>query len=192
MKEGHFAKGSGTSIVRLSSNLRDNRRATLEESIRPAFAGWIDGTELVVDYVLVYPCQGHSDVHLHGNTARRRRRVTARVSIRPPDKRLLDPDDPTRSLVARLHATLWLLLGRPVETKFWHVLRDLETQPSSGAHHREESRSTSSPASAATYRKLPEKLRSINGAYGARFTSYHKGAKAFSTAAKTSAPGRKR
>lgn len=40
-------------------------------------------------YRLVYPCQGHSDVHLHGNTARRRRRVTARVSIRPPDKRLL-------------------------------------------------------------------------------------------------------
>ncbi|KYN02084.1 hypothetical protein ALC62_07074 [Cyphomyrmex costatus] len=61
--------------------------------------------------------------------ARRRRRVTARVSIRPSDKRLLDSDDP-RSPVARLHATLWLLLGRPVETKFWRVLRDLETQPS--------------------------------------------------------------
>lgn len=79
--------------------------------------------------------------------ARRRRRVTARVSIRPSDKRLLDPDDP-RSLVARLHATLWLFLGRPVETKFWRVLRDLETQPLPSARHREESRNTSSPASA--------------------------------------------
>ncbi|KYQ51635.1 hypothetical protein ALC60_09283 [Trachymyrmex zeteki] len=71
--------------------------------------------------------------------ARRRRRVTARVSIRPSDKRLLDPDDP-RSLVARLHATLWLFLGRPVETKFWRVLRDLETQPLPSTHVKTRSR----------------------------------------------------
>ncbi|KYN38561.1 hypothetical protein ALC56_07044 [Trachymyrmex septentrionalis] len=37
--------------------------------------------------------------------ARRRRRVTARVSIRPSDKRLLDPDDPVigRNPAARRH-----------------------------------------------------------------------------------------
>ncbi|KYN19144.1 hypothetical protein ALC57_08500 [Trachymyrmex cornetzi] len=37
--------------------------------------------------------------------ARRRRRVTVRVSIRPSDKRLLDPDDPVirRNPVARRH-----------------------------------------------------------------------------------------
>jgi len=50
----HFAKRSGISIVKLSSNLRDNHGlspATFKESVRPAFAGRIDGTELVVDYV---------------------------------------------------------------------------------------------------------------------------------------------
>lgn len=124
---------------------RDSRQCLQRKYLRPAFAEsdrWHRTCRRYVysepGYRLVYPCQGHSDVHLHGNTARRRRHVTGRVSIRLPDKRLLDPDDLTLSfpslslslyLVAYLHVTLWLL-GRPVETKFCRVLRDLKTQPS--------------------------------------------------------------
>jgi len=43
-------EGPGVSVAELSSNLRDNPgySVTSEESIRPAFTGRIDGTELAI------------------------------------------------------------------------------------------------------------------------------------------------
>jgi len=129
-------------------------------------------------YRLVYPCQGHSDVHLHGNTARRRRRVTARVSIRLPDKRLLDPDD--LAMVRSVSLFLSLILSSdsltrdvtvPRSTRRNKVLactwRLWDATRTGRARHWEESRNMPSPASAPrTCRKL-----SRNTMHRAQFTS---------------------
>ncbi|TGZ56018.1 hypothetical protein DBV15_04756, partial [Temnothorax longispinosus] len=121
--------------------------------------------------------------------ARRRRRVTARVSIRPPDKRLLDPDDPppsrgslTRDVMAPPRST-----RRPSKQSsgvYFETWRRNHRQARVIGRNPAARRRQPAQRHAGSYRET----QSINRAYTihrARFTSCnHVRTKEFSTASK--------